>query len=30
MEPQTLSGKHFDLSIGYQPVNFTGKDRNRY
>jgi CopA family copper-resistance protein len=27
MEPQTLSGKHFDLGIGYQPVNFTGKSK---
>jgi len=26
-ERQTLSGKHFDLDIGYQPVNFTGKSR---
>ncbi len=25
--PQTLSGNRFDLSIGYQRVNFTGKDR---
>ncbi|AMO68332.1 copper resistance system multicopper oxidase [Zhongshania aliphaticivorans] len=27
VEQQTLSGKHFDLDIGYQPVNFTGKSR---
>ncbi len=27
MERQTLRGKHFDLDIGYQPVNFTGKSR---
>lgn len=26
-EPETLSGKRFDLTIGYQPVNFTGKQR---
>lgn len=26
-ERQTLSGKHFGLDIGYQPVNFTGKSR---
>ena len=26
-ERQTLSGKHFDLDISYQPVNFTGKSR---
>ena len=25
--PQTLTGNRFDLSIGYQKVNFTGKDR---
>ncbi|MBV1929088.1 MAG: copper resistance system multicopper oxidase [Gammaproteobacteria bacterium] len=25
--PQTLSGNHFDLNIGYQPVNFTGRER---
>ncbi len=24
---ETLRGKEFDLSIGYQPVNFTGRDR---
>ncbi len=26
--PQTLRGNRFDLSIGYQPVNFTGAVRN--
>ncbi len=26
-EPQTLRGQQFDLSIGYQPVNFTGRER---
>ncbi len=25
--PTTLSGNEFDLNIGYQPVNFTGKSR---
>ncbi len=25
--PQTLRGKQFDLNIGYQRVNFTGKER---
>ena len=25
--PRALSGKHFDLSIAYQKVNFTGKER---
>jgi CopA family copper-resistance protein len=25
--PQTLRGQQFDLRIGYQPVNFTGKER---
>lgn len=25
--PTTLRGNQFDLSIGYQPVNFTGKSR---
>lgn len=25
--PQILSGKEFDLHIGYQPVNFTGRER---
>ena len=25
--PMTLRGKKFDLDVGYQPVNFTGKDR---
>src|SRR5690606_9966060 len=25
--PQTLSGNQFDLSIGFQKVNFTGKQR---
>jgi len=25
--PQTLRGNRFDLSIGYQPVNFTGRER---
>ncbi|MCG8314385.1 MAG: copper resistance system multicopper oxidase [Pseudomonadales bacterium] len=25
--PQTLLGKQFDLSIGYQPVNYTGTER---
>lgn len=25
--PQTLRGKQYDLSIGYQPVNFTGRER---
>ncbi len=25
--PQTLRGKHFDLNIGYQNVNFTGRER---
>lgn len=24
---ETLSGNHFDLNIGYQPVNFTGQER---
>ncbi len=27
IRPQTLSGKQFDLNIGYQQVNFTGKER---
>jgi CopA family copper-resistance protein len=27
LEPQTLRGTQFDLSIGYQAVNFTGKER---
>ena len=26
LEPVTLRGKHFDLNIGYQTVNFTGED----
>ena len=26
-DPQTLAGKQFDLSIGFQKVNFTGKHR---
>lgn len=26
-EMPVLSGKHFELNIGYQPVNFTGKPR---
>ena len=26
-DPQTLAGKEFDLSIGFQKVNFTGKQR---
>ncbi len=25
--PETLTGNRFDLSIGYQPVNFTGRER---
>ena len=25
--PAMLKGNQFDLNIGYQPVNFTGKDR---
>ena len=25
--PSMLRGNQFDLNIGYQPVNFTGKDR---
>ncbi|WP_323845506.1 copper resistance system multicopper oxidase [Microbulbifer magnicolonia] len=25
--PQTLRGNQFDLNIGYQPVNFTGRER---
>ncbi|MEH6548864.1 MAG: copper resistance system multicopper oxidase [Pseudomonadales bacterium] len=25
--PTTLRGREFDLNIGYQPVNFTGKNR---
>jgi len=27
IRPQTLRGKQFDLNIGYQRVNFTGKER---
>ncbi len=26
--PATLSGNNFNLDIGYQPVNFTGRNRN--
>jgi len=25
--PRTLTGRRFDLNIGYQPVNFTGRER---
>lgn len=25
--PRTMRGKQFDLNIGYQPVNYTGKER---
>ncbi|MBU0538797.1 MAG: multicopper oxidase domain-containing protein, partial [Gammaproteobacteria bacterium] len=25
--PEILSGRHFELNIGYQDVNFTGRDR---
>ena len=27
IEPTTLRGRDFNLNIGYQPVNFTGKNR---
>lgn len=27
IEPPVLKGKNFDLNIGYQPVNFTGRER---